>query len=219
VRTRSAILSVAAVLCAVAAGPAAAQYYGGVVPPSEIAAIVREEGFDPISRPVLQGRYYVLRALDRAGIELRIVVEARIADIVSVRPVGRAMGGYAPGPRLSPPRSVPPRVVTVPPDLDGPGMIDGRRGRFEDEPMVPPRAVPGGPGPKSAARPPGPTPLPRTRPGQDSQAATTPAAAAPAPAATPQATKPAAAAQAPSAPAAEPAPARTPDTPPINPLE
>ena len=47
------------------------------MPPHEILTIVRSTGMKPVSRPIRRGPVYVLRALDRAGEEVRVIVDAR----------------------------------------------------------------------------------------------------------------------------------------------
>jgi hypothetical protein len=94
-------------------------------------------GLRPLGRPHFRGRYYVLRALDRRGEVVRVVVDAYAARVVSVTPVDRYSAaeydrppGYrryeagpppAPEPRVieSDPRYVPPAPVP-PPGTPGP---------------------------------------------------------------------------------------------------
>ena len=76
--------------------PAAAQGYEpgyepgfepGGLPPHEILTILRSTGFDPLGQPVRRGPNYVLRAIDDNDREVRVVVNARSGDILSVTPV------------------------------------------------------------------------------------------------------------------------------------
>jgi hypothetical protein len=71
VTSRNAILPALALLAALAAAPAQAQV-GGVLPPYEIITMLRSTGLDPVGRPVLQGRHYVLHAVDRDGEDVRV---------------------------------------------------------------------------------------------------------------------------------------------------
>ena len=68
--------------------------------PREILAIVRSSGFDPVSRPVRNGRTFTLRALDRYELELNLVVDARTGRVVSAKeaaaPPYAARGGLRP---------------------------------------------------------------------------------------------------------------------------
>ena len=59
--------------------PAVAQAYPptGTLPPYEVLALVRSTGLEPVSRPVRHGPAYVLHAVNPAGREVRVVVDAR----------------------------------------------------------------------------------------------------------------------------------------------
>jgi hypothetical protein len=93
-----AICAVLGLLGLGAAGTAAAQavyvgpgYAGSglsdpVLPPYEIMSIVRSTGLAPLTRPMRRGPYYVLVAVDRAGRQMRVVVDAHLGDIVNMRP-------------------------------------------------------------------------------------------------------------------------------------
>ena len=84
------------------------------LPPYEIVSIVRSVGLRPLHRPVRQGPTYAMRAVDRAGQEVRVVVDARFGRILRVDPV--LVPRYASP--LPPPYGQPPgRIVVVP---DGP---------------------------------------------------------------------------------------------------
>ena len=73
-----------------------------VVPPYEVLTIVRSAGLDPIGQASRRGPIYVLRAIDDDDREVRVVVDARYGDIVSITPVMTAS-------RDVPPREFPPR--------------------------------------------------------------------------------------------------------------
>jgi len=85
----------------------------GVLPPHEVLTSVRSMGLEALTRPVLRGRAYVLRAHDANMLEKRVVVDARTGEVVQVRdvadvapaysPYDRRFGGYTP-PR--PPASI-----------------------------------------------------------------------------------------------------------------
>jgi hypothetical protein len=127
---------------------------GGALPPHEIVTIVRSTGLEPIGRPVRQGPAYALRAVDPAGEEVRVVVDAHMGRIVKVIPVS---GPRYAMPLMRPPFGRPPRPMAMVPD-----------GEFNDFAPIGPRAgaLPAGPGasapydPAAQARP----PLPRPRP-------------------------------------------------------
>jgi hypothetical protein len=224
IATGSVIVKQQVTLCAAlvalglgAATAAHAQYapigpraYAPGLPPFEIMRIVRAAGLAPLSQPVRRGPGYVLIARDRAGTQLRVVVDAYAGQIVRARPIVVAMRPYAPvyvrpygapvaapyppavavspyAPRIAavPPREIkdpPPVVYAHPPgaEIDADGL-----------PPVPRHAVPNAriataPSATLAARPAVQprTPLPRPRPSvaeNESTDVTTPAPA-PAPA-------------------------------------
>ena len=60
---------------------------GMILPPYEVAAIVRSTGLEPLGRPVRQGQAYAVRAVDEAGEEVRVIVDARLGRIVKVIPL------------------------------------------------------------------------------------------------------------------------------------
>jgi hypothetical protein len=124
-----------------------------ILPPYEVAAIVRSTGLEPIGRPVRQGQAYAVHAVDEAGEEVRVIVDARLGRIVKVIPLMEPR--YA-MPLLRPPAfGRPPRPVAMVPD----GGIEG--------PMLnAPGGMPLGPmgaAPREPAAQAGP-PLPRPRP-------------------------------------------------------
>jgi len=124
-----------------------------ILPPYEVAAIVRSTGLEPLGRPVRQGQAYAVRAVDDAGEEVRVIVDARLGRIVKVVPLMEPR--YA-MPLLRPPAfGRPPRPVAMVPDggiegpmLNGPGAAGP--GHIAGAPHEPP--APAGP------------PLPRPRP-------------------------------------------------------
>src|SRR5262249_47321500 len=60
---------------------------GMILPPYEVAAIVRSTGLEPLGRPVRQGQAYAVRAIDDAGEEVRVIVDARLGRIIKVVPL------------------------------------------------------------------------------------------------------------------------------------
>ena len=147
-------------------------YPGAGLPPHEIVTIVRSTGLEPMGSPVRQGPTYALRAVDPAGEEVRVIVDAQRGRIVKVIPL---MAPRYAMPLLRPPYGRPPRPMAMVPEGYGP---DPRA------PMLPPgaeglpppnasgpAALPGGPAraPGAGASPDptvqaGPPPLPRPRP-------------------------------------------------------
>jgi hypothetical protein len=145
---------------------------GMILPPYEVAAIVRSTGLEPLGRPVRQGQAYAVRAVDEAGEEVRVIVDARLGRIVKVIPLMEPR--YA-MPLLRPPYGRPPRPVAMIPDngiegpeFYGPGVGGSAAGRPAGAPHEP--TVQAGP------------PLPRPRP---KVASTESPAAAPVPGAGP----------------------------------
>jgi hypothetical protein len=150
------------------ARPAAPQA-GGALPPAEIVASVRSAGFDPLSRPLQRGAVYMLFAVDRYFMDVRLTVDARSGRVLAAtRLAGASHGGpgyegrLAPYERLSPgyePAPIPPAAVP----LQGPRRppIEGRDGRRA------PAERAGASDPAELARrsaTPSPAPLPRARP-------------------------------------------------------
>ena len=122
---------------------------GMILPPYEVAAIVRSTGLEPLGRPVRQGQAYAVRAVDEAGEEVRVIVDARLGRIVKVIPLMEPR--YA-MPLLRPPFGRPPRPVAMIPDngIEGPEFNGPGVGRPAGVPHEP--AAQAGP------------PLPRPRP-------------------------------------------------------
>jgi hypothetical protein len=172
-----------------ASGSAAAQVYSlppglrnPALPPYEIMQVVSSHGLTPSTRPVRRGPNYVLLATDRAGQEMRVVVDARLGDIVNLSPAGaggREAGLGPPLPRAGAPsdlqpvpgRSPPPAAGLTPPPPPAPNprvVANPPNPAPVSQPPPPPAAAPGRPA--AAAEPPAlpplppPPPLPRPRP-------------------------------------------------------
>lgn len=156
-----------ALIGAAAAEPAApppASAPSGVtdgLPPGRIVAIVRQNGFDPMSRPTRDGETYVLHALDPNDVEYRLVLDARTGRTVSMRAIAM------PGPFQAVPydgRNGPVfgRIFSGPADAGYPSQRPPR-----NVPHVKPDAKPA-PQETAAAPPPSEhdagAPLPRPRP-------------------------------------------------------
>jgi hypothetical protein len=101
VKARLLACAVAGLACAfpVAAGAQGAQpfssgppVYGGgprnAVPLDQITANVRAAGLEPLSRPVLRGTVYYMRAVNRARAEMRVAIDARSGRVLSATRVG-----------------------------------------------------------------------------------------------------------------------------------
>lgn len=186
-------------------GPAYPSVYAPGLPPHHVIAIVRSNGMTPLTRPVRRGPNYVVIASDRAGAQVRVVVDAFDGAIVRVRPVVAMRRPYGPAVAADPyaPR---PRVAIARPEMrDPPPAVYGAdpygpRARADDGlAPLPPRSVPNArvaTAPNGAAPPataphavaphalaaqPQRTPLPRPRPAiaSNDTTGTVPAAADP----------------------------------------
>jgi hypothetical protein len=167
--------------------PAAAQGYGpgygpgfepGGLPPYEIMTILRSTGLKPLGPPARRGPTYVLRAIDRGDREVRVVVNARSGNILSVTPVEMAS-------RMPPPRGgvtmgdyqrMPPGYVpsdSYRSDAYRPIPPDGYRA---GAPVVDEDDEPNAYGNPNATRPPGSMsgPMPGALPSRSSSAAPSP---------------------------------------------
>jgi hypothetical protein len=112
-------------------------YPGAGLPPHEIVTIVRSTGLEPMGSPVHQGPTYALRAVDPAGEEVRVIVDAQRGRIVKVIPL---MAPRYAMPLLRPPYGRPPRPMAMVPEGYGPNPR---------APMLPPGAE--GPSPPRPA--------------------------------------------------------------------
>lgn len=128
----------------------------GFLPPFEAVTVTRSRGLVPLGRPVLRGRTYVLTAVDRGGIEVRVVVDARAGDIVAIDPL---VAPPPPGARRFDGAFASARRV-LPPDFSA--IVN---------PPRPPRIVPGGARSPTLDRAATVTPLPRPRPADATPAA------------------------------------------------
>jgi hypothetical protein len=127
----------------------------GALPPYEIVAIVSSTGLEPLGRPIRQGPAYAVRAVDAAGEEVRVIVDARLGRIVKVVPLMEPR--YA-MPLMRPPFGRPPRPIAMVPNgglegppLNGPGKAGLQGGLVAGVPRDPAAQA-------------GPPPLPRPRP-------------------------------------------------------
>ena len=59
----------------------------GMLPPHEIITIVRSAGLKPLGKPTLKGSTYLLSAIDDEGSKMRVVVDGRVGEVISVTPV------------------------------------------------------------------------------------------------------------------------------------
>jgi hypothetical protein len=78
--------------------------YGGygpppLMPPQEVYAVLRDNGFSPLGVPHQRGLVYFIAAVDRGGNDGRLVIDARNGRILRFMP---SYGGYGPGPYVGP---------------------------------------------------------------------------------------------------------------------
>jgi hypothetical protein len=123
--------------------------YAPLLPPREVYAILRENGFSPLGAPQQRGIVYTISAIDRDGDDGRLVIDARDGRIV------RFMPAYRMGSRMG--EEV---VTTYGPSYD---QSYGPRGALP--PMRDDRAMPRPPAavPRLASRTPT-VPLPKAPP-------------------------------------------------------
>jgi hypothetical protein len=68
------------------AAPPPYAYGPAVLPPQEVYAVLRENGFLPLGVPRLRGWIYTIAAMDRAGDNGRLVIDARSGRIIRFLP-------------------------------------------------------------------------------------------------------------------------------------
>jgi hypothetical protein len=125
-----------------------AQAIPALLPAHEISTIIRSAGFAPISPAMRRGDFYVLRATNRSGQEVRVIVNARHGEIVSAVPVAPAGPVGLPGERLGDWEPISPPGYVAPPGVyeSGPPPVvyEGDRPlNYERRPMAPiPNAPP-----------------------------------------------------------------------------
>jgi hypothetical protein len=140
--------------------PSAPAATPGALPPEQITTIVRSSGLHPLGPATARGPTYVVRAADRRAEIVRVVVDARSGEILSVIPVveGGQRGIGASGP----------------PPPYRPGTRIAHPGADAVDPGAPP--PPAARSPREIAATPGGPPLPRPRPIAPSAVPVTPAA-------------------------------------------
>jgi len=160
-------------------GPPAAAYdpppgYGpALLPPQEVYAVLRDNGFSPLGAPYQRGFTYVIAVMDRGGEDGRLVIDARNGRIIRFTPAFRWGNGYyedryAPPPPYGPPGVLPPM-----------SPISGEPRPQVSAPHMASRSVPlPTPKPAMAGKPPEPAPQ-RSAAVEMKPAAPAPAASAP----------------------------------------
>jgi len=153
-----------------------------LLPPQEVYAVLRDNGFSPLGVPHQRGFVYTIAVIDRSGEDGRLVIDARNGRIIRFVPAwGQGpyqgpYGGNFPAERMS---GYGPEVALPPPSV-----IRGTTQPPAPVPRVASRAVPlPAPKPSAAGRLPDPTP--RQSAAVETRSATPPAqASAPPPAPT-----------------------------------
>ena len=95
-------------------------YGAPLLPPQEVYAVLRDNGFSPLGAPYQRGLTYVIAVIDRGGEDGRLVIDARNGRIIRFTPAFRWSNGYygersgyygdryAPPPPYGPPGVLPP---------------------------------------------------------------------------------------------------------------
>jgi hypothetical protein len=167
---------------------------GDALPPGEINAILRDEGYRPLGRPVLQGDVYIAQVETHGGARYRVVLHAFDGEILERRLVARTSPDRRTGERPSirrenntaglprePLPQSPPADLSVSPPPPAPVIRPAPR----EEAAVPPRPVETAPLPaprtnEAVAPPVAPAPVIRPEP-RSGVAATPPSTSRPAP--------------------------------------
>jgi hypothetical protein len=70
-----------------------------LLPPQEVYAVLRDNGFSPLGIPRLRGLFYVIGVIDRGGEDGRLVIDARNGRIIRFMPAYRVVSntGYNEG--------------------------------------------------------------------------------------------------------------------------
>jgi hypothetical protein len=69
------------------------RYVPSLLPPQEVYAVMRENGFSPLGIPQPRGYVYVISVVDRLGADGRLIIDARNGQIIRFTPTFRT-GGY-----------------------------------------------------------------------------------------------------------------------------
>jgi hypothetical protein len=65
-----------------------------LLPPQEVYAVLRDNGFSPLGAPYQRGLTYVIAVIDRGGEDGRLVIDARNGRIIRFTPAFRSNGYY-----------------------------------------------------------------------------------------------------------------------------
>ena len=71
-----------------------------LLPPTEVYAILRDNGFSPLGIPRQRGLFYTISVIDRGGEDGRLVIDARTGRIVRFMPAYRMGDNFNDGPTV-----------------------------------------------------------------------------------------------------------------------
>lgn len=75
-------------------GGEGASYGPSLLPPTEVYAVLRDNGFSPLGIPRQRGYVYVIAVIDRGGEDGRLVIDARDGRIIRFIPAYRMRDGF-----------------------------------------------------------------------------------------------------------------------------
>ncbi len=101
------------------------RYGPTLLPPREVYAVLRDNGFSPLGVPQQRGLVYTIAVIDRDGDDGRLVIDARTGRILRFMPAYRMGDNYnegltvtygpaEPSPRVSPVRGEPRPPASIP---------------------------------------------------------------------------------------------------------
>jgi hypothetical protein len=149
----------------------------GLLPPTEVYAVLRDNGFSPLGVPHQRGMVYTITAIDRNGEDGRLIIDARNGRIIRFMPASGPGWGPGPGPYGESFNAVPVPGYGPEAALPPPTVIRGVPRPPASVPHVASRAVPlPEPKPQVARKPPEPA---QQSAAVETKPATPPAAATP----------------------------------------
>jgi hypothetical protein len=120
-----------------------------LMPPQEVYAVLRQNGFSPLGIPHQRGYVYTIAAIDRAGEDGRLVIDARTGRILRFMPASRWGGNYeeeAPLPPTYGPQSALPPPTVIRGGPRPPASVP----RVASQTVPVPRPAPARPAPESS---------------------------------------------------------------------
>src|SRR6201995_3424999 len=113
-----------------------------LLPPQEVYAVLRDNGFSPLGAPYQRGFTYVIAVMDRGGEDGRLVIDARNGRIIRFTPAFRWSNGYYGERGYSGDRSAPPPLYGPPGVLPPMAPISGEARPPVSVPHLASRSVP-----------------------------------------------------------------------------